>query len=299
MSYQYWVIRFVPNVARGEFTNIGVVCGRDGGDWAVEFDLRSVRSHGNLAADLRELSGWVAWFKRTLDVRPGASNEERMMSSGRLEHLRSRQANSVQFSESSPIDVRSAGEGVELLFPHLVERVPVRRHHGLTRRRLRAEVRDVLTYELDIVAGRALFANPRAQIGKQRGAFDFLRFEAAEESVTNVWAFNIATLDVLEREIQSWNYLVSRLREDGASLTLDPRAGGSRVVTLTPDSPIDVVYDPPASERATRRTDIFDAALEAWERSDVTARTLEAFRGDMPVGKGAARRESRVPAHRR
>ena len=67
MSYQYWIIRFVPNIARGEFTNVGLVCGRDGGDWAVGFDPRYVRNHGNLSSDLRELTNWITWFRRTVE----------------------------------------------------------------------------------------------------------------------------------------------------------------------------------------------------------------------------------------
>jgi len=47
--------------------------------------------------------------------------------------------------------------------------------------------------------------------------------------------------------------------------------------------PIDVVYDPPTSQKETRRSDIFEAALEAWELSGVSARTLDNFLDDMAV----------------
>jgi hypothetical protein len=38
MLYNYWVVRYVPNVARGEFTNIGLVVGADGADWTTRFE---------------------------------------------------------------------------------------------------------------------------------------------------------------------------------------------------------------------------------------------------------------------
>lgn len=283
VSYQYWIIRFVPNVARGEFTNIGIVCGLDGADWAVEFDLKSVRSHGRLASDLRELSRWARWFSRTVDGTLNPSREQHELSSGWLEHLRYRQANSVQFSEPSLIDVPSASEGVQLLFPHLVERLHIQRPRGLTRRKLRADVRDALSFGLNLAIGRDLFLSPKIEIGKQRGSFDFLAFDESGERVTNVWAFNIATLDVLEREIQSWNYLVDRLRKDGASLSFGSRSSSTSTVRLASDSPIDVVYDPPMSGKEAERFAVFEAALEAWGLSDVSARTLDSFLEDMAV----------------
>lgn len=273
MSYQYWIIRFVPDVARGEFSNIGIVCGRDGGDWAVEFDLRSVRSHGGLKSDLRELSGWTSWFRRAV-IGGSGSTEAREASSGWVEHLRTRQANSVQFSDPAAVSARSAAEGVDLLFSRLVERAATRRSQGITRRSLRAEVRDVLVDELDLVPGKNLFSGPAFQVGKQRGEFDLLRFEGSTEALTNVWAFNVATLDVLERDIQSWNFLVGRFRDDGATV----RLGTETVVELRSDSPIEVVYDPPAPGMESRRADIYEAALEAWTLSGVTPWTWEEFR---------------------
>jgi hypothetical protein len=141
--YQYWIIRFVPDVARGEFANIGIVCGRDDGDWAVEFDTKSIRSRGHFSTDLRELSVWVSWFVRAVTGEDAGSGPP-SVSSGWLEHLRSRQANSVQFAEPSPVEATTAREAVGILFPLLVARPPLRSHsQGLTRRRLRAQVRDL------------------------------------------------------------------------------------------------------------------------------------------------------------
>lgn len=279
MEYQYWIIRFVPNVARGEFTNIGIVCGKDDGDWAVGFDTRFVKNHGGLSSDLNELSSWERWFRRTVDSHTNTplTSSHQGVSSGWIQHLRSRQANSVQFSEPAPIQVGSAREGVDLLFPHLVERTGARRARSLNRRSLRADLRDVLVHELDFQLGRNLFVLPRATIGKQRGAFDVARREDAAQRLTNVWAFNVRTLEPLEREIQSWNFLVSRLRHDGAELQLND----SRTIAVASDVPVEVVYDPPntLSNAADRqwRTDIFEAALEAWSLNHVSVSTLDEF----------------------
>ncbi|QOD10769.1 DUF3037 domain-containing protein [Rathayibacter toxicus] len=273
MTYRYWIIRFVPNVARGEFTNIGLVCGRDGGDWAVRFDPRFVRNRGNLSSDLRELSGWIGWFRRAIEAHGAVGFGEQPVGSGWIENLRARQANSVQFSDPAPIVGETAQAGIDLLFPHLVERESVRHRRSVTRRTLRADIRDTLLYEGDLTEDIDLFVQPKARIGKQRGSFDLLRTDNETNALTNVWAFNVSSLDVLEREIQSWNYLVTRFRNDGAELWL----GSSRTVTLPADAPIDVVYDPPTSDRDDWRTDIFGAAQEAWRLNGVAPYTTQEF----------------------
>ncbi|MEB0286783.1 hypothetical protein QN345_00175 [Cryobacterium sp. 10I1] len=131
-----------------------------------------------------------------------------------------------------------------------------------------------MVHEMGFRLGHDLFVQPQAIIGKQRGSFDVVRTQRLVERVTNVWAFNVATLEPLEREIQSWNFLVSRLRQDGASL----RIAGNRELALAPDTPVEVIYDPLRSQSDRQwRTDIFEAAIEAWEINHVTFRTLDEF----------------------
>jgi len=163
---------------------------------------------------------------------------------------------------------------VDLLFPHLVERESTRRRRGLTRQSLRADVRDTLLFEGGLTLDHDLFVQPTVRIGKQRGSFDLMRSDSQANALTNVWGFNVASLDVLDREIQSWNYLVSRLRSDGADLQLS----NSRTASLSADTPIDVVYDPPTSDREPQwRSEIFDAAQEAWQLNNITPRSLDQF----------------------
>ena len=279
MGYQYWTIRFVPDIARGEFTNIGIVCGQDGADWAVRFDTRYVRNHGTFGSDLTELAPWIADFQRTIDghARPPLADGTVRVTSAWINHVRSRQANSVQLSTPASIDVSSAADGVALLYPHLVQRSTAKRRSTITRRNLRAEVRDTLETELEFSLGINLFMKPLATIGKQRGIFDIARFAAGEDFLTNVWAFDILDVALLEREIQSWNFLVGMLRQDGASLHLDNSSSRSFDSTTV----IEVVYhasEPVSADR--KRLDVLDAAMEAWNRNQVIVRTLDEYRAE-------------------
>lgn len=276
MSYQYWVIRYVPNLARGEFINIGILCGSDGGDWAVRFDTRAIQNRGSLDADLRELGPWMSWFTRRVERHNSVNFAGEAVSSGWVAHLRGRQANSVQLSDPNPIDVASAEEGVDLLFPHLVERATLRRPRAVSRTTMRAELRETLQVECSLIVGRDLFVQPKAVIGKQRSTFDFLRRDRADVLV-NVWAFNIADVEGLESQVQASNYFITRLRNDGAEMQL----GAERRVAVSAAIPVRVVYDPPTSSRdAQRRNDVFEAAREAWQLNRVAVHSLKEFRDE-------------------
>lgn len=268
MLYNYWVVRYVPNIARGEFTNIGLVVGSDAADWATRFETRNVPNPGMLRSDLRELSSWVHWFKARVAAYSATTFEESSVSRAWLDHLRARQANSVQFSEPLPIEAESAEQGLSLLFPHLIEREhPRRTRAGVTRKGMRTAIRDLYQYELDYLPGRTLFLQPRMTVGRQRGTFDLARTEPSGPILTNTWTFNAVTLDHLERDIQSWNYLVSRFRSDGGDATLD-----ATEKHLEGHEPIEAVYVKPTVEtNSSWRAEIFEAALEAWRLADVQA----------------------------
>ncbi|HEY5222886.1 MAG TPA: DUF3037 domain-containing protein [Microbacteriaceae bacterium] len=272
MTYQYWVIRYVPNLARGEFLNIGIVCGHDGGDWASRFELNSSTVHGLTARDLNETRAWVSWFQRTIDAHLAVMMDDdgSPINSGWIEHLRQRQASSIQFSVPAPIEATSAQAAVDLLYPHIVERPITRRSRSITRKAIRGELRDNLIYQADYVLGQNLFVQPTVRVGRQRFVFDIARTDrTANTRLTQAWAFNVATLDMLERDIQSWNYLVTRLRQDGG------RIAGTQ---LASDLPIEVAFDQPATGTNVEwRADIFAAAQEAWELNEVVAKPFTEF----------------------
>lgn len=275
LAYRYWLVRYVPNVARGEFVNIGILCGRDAGDWAVRFDTRSVHNRGQLGSDLHELKPWISWFERRIAEHASPDLTRSCVSEGWIAHLRERQANAIQFSEATPIEIDSAQMGVELLFPHLVERDLARRHTGMTRQKLRSEVRDTLRGDFALVEGTDFFVNPKAHIGKQRGTLDFLRRHTVSDSLLNVWAFNVAKVSVLEQQVQASNYFLMRMRNEGAVVELSP----GRSSAVNSDAPMSVIIDPPVVEDERQyRLDVFEAALEAWELCDVTVVSLENFR---------------------
>lgn len=275
MSYRYWTVRFVPDPARGEFTNVGVIAGDDDADWAVTLDPRFVRNHGDFSSDLRELAPWRRALTRTVgDHANGGLDPTASMSSAVLEHMRRRQSNVIQLAAPMPVIAPTAARAVELLYPVLVEREGSSRRSALSRRGLRSNVRRMLEDRDDFVVGQDLFIEPRFTVGRQRGDFDLARTEKKALVLTNVWAFNVRTLPALERDLQSWSYLVGRLRDEGARLELPDAAPHA----IRSDATIEVIYDAPnLRPDDPQRTDIFEAAKEAWARDGLASTSWDDY----------------------
>jgi hypothetical protein len=70
---------------------------------------------------------------------------------------------------------------------------------------------------------------------------------------------------MLERELQSWNFIVSRLRDEGASISQ-----GGRSLAAAGDVAVAVAFQEP-TRREARVDDVFEAALEAWAGLGVSA----------------------------
>lgn len=264
-AFTYWVIHYVPDVVRRESQNIGVICGSDKGDWSVAFDWRYLQ---RTPADVRE---WANWFSQQVAQRDQLVQDHEFTRAW-VEGIRQRQANSIQVSEPMPVTADSSRDAATLLFRHLVEREHKSRERRVTRRGLRSDVRHVYNSVTSLVEGRDYFDRPEIRLGQLRADFDFVELVEARPTVRNVWAFDMAGLDDLERNIQAWNYEITRLRDDGAMLLLD--RGQQR--RLPQDSVVTAIIDPPRHE-SQRRIDVYSAALESWEREQVDVLTVGQF----------------------
>lgn len=122
MNYQYWVIQYIPDLVRGEYSNIGVVCGHDGHDWSVRLDRRFAKSRA-AAVDAVDLAGWMNWFERRIQRHDQFESAEReVVTASWIAQLRTRQASSIQISPATPIEAQSSEEAITLLYSLLVDR---------------------------------------------------------------------------------------------------------------------------------------------------------------------------------
>lgn len=272
MDYQYWIIRYVPNLAREEFVNVGIVCGNDNADWCVRFDLhdgdRRVK-HG-----LAGLQSWSRWFERRLaGLRPGGLLDE-VSPSAWLEQQRIRQQSAVRLSPPRSIVAESADEAIELLFPLMVERESTRRQPSLTRSEMRRQIVDTLVNEANYEPRVTLFERPKVHVGEQSGHFDVARWLHGQGVLTTTWTFNLQNLDQTEAALRSSHWLTHCVRDGGAIVRLSQKESRS----IDSDSIFEAVYDPPRSGRGDKaRMSVFATARDGWERNGVVALELEEF----------------------
>ena len=268
MGYQYWLIRYVPDTIRGEFVNVGVLVGEDGGDWAIR-RVRSFRRANRLGGDAAQAEAWLSEFEQRIadhHLPPlysldGRENES--VSSGWVRSRQDRLNNSIQISSPRPVEASSASEGVELLFALLVTESTVS-PRSYSRQRLVSDLRGHYLGDADSRVRQSLRTRPRAVVGRQQGTFDFAVAESRVNQLTQVWSFDIKDLDRLDQEVRSWNYLVSLIREEGGEVPSDNLLLES--LAIEPSVPVRVVYQVPSGNRAR---DHFYAAKEGWDRLDI------------------------------
>ena len=181
-----------------------------------------------------------------------------------LELLSHRFNNVLQVSTATPVIAHSATEGADFLFPLLVA-TPAPIARSRTRARLVHDLGQLYERTASLETGGSLLRAPRAHVGRQRGRFDFAVVDDSVDQLSHAFAFDVRDTDSLERELQSWNFIVSRLRNDGGVITQ-----GGRSLDAAGDVAVAVAFQEP-TRREPRVADVFEAALEAWSGLGVRA----------------------------
>lgn len=268
-EYISWILRYVPNTARGEFINIGVLVGSHGSDWAIRHVSNFSRASrlGGDAAFMRPLL-------RELMRRVALSNEEpdgsetdlfnvgspRPLTFWTVEELSARLNNSLQISDPTPAFGSSASEVADILYGHLVSetvRASVPRARTLMRNTFRNAVMNAWHHDAEI----PLAVGPVIEIGHLHQDFDFAILDGEVEQMTQVISLNRQDRALVRKDIAAWNYAVTRLRRDGAVLR-------SQDLDVPSDTPIIIIHDQPTNEE---QHDILKFAREGWRDLDVEA----------------------------
>lgn len=268
--YLYWLVRYVPDVARGEQVNVAVIAGRDGGDWAIQ-TAPNLRRASRLGGDAGALRPWLDSIQRSVHdyehppLALFASGDAPTVGRAWLEMLSHRFNNVLQVSGAAPVEAFSAQEAVSFLYPALVA-APTSATRSVTRHRIVQDLSDLYVRTGNLQVGESLFRRPRARLGRQRGRFDFAVVDDHVDQLSQAFAFDVRDVDTLEQELQSWNFIVSRLRNDGGVVIAD-----GNELSAAPDVPISVAFQEPHYGSSARTLDVFEAAHEAWQRMGVRA----------------------------
>lgn len=271
MIHRYWTIRFVPDPVRDESVNLGVVVGSaDDSDWAIRHVHNPARASHLGGEPERALA-----FIRTLAhrVEDSTSSGELLattepMSRSFIEHLRAHQHNSVQLTDARTVVAESAEAALDLIYPLMVEE-PERRQRSGGRQRITRLMADEFTRRFET---RDVPIRKRVSVrsGAATGNIDFILGDDRAVQIAQAWSFTVRSVDLLQQQVQSWNWLLSRLRADGATVAAAHRAP----VRIARDVPVLVVHDQPLSEPQEH---VWEAAREAWGLLDVDIQTTGTF----------------------
>lgn len=263
MNHRYWTIRYVPDPVRDERVNIGIIVGSvDDKDWSIRHVENTARANrlggesGRAVAYVRALADRVASallpneLLRTVEP----------MTTSFVERLRVHQQNSVQLSEARTVIAESADAAMDLIYPLMVEEAEPRlRSAG--RQRIARLMNEEFHRRFES-AGVPMRTKVPARSESATGSFDFVLGAGGSMQLAQAWSFTVQSTDDLQQQFQAWNWLVSRVREEGAVLG----RGNGDVLRIARDTPLLVVHDQPQTDQQKHT---LEAAQESWSVLDI------------------------------
>ncbi|WP_284990193.1 DUF3037 domain-containing protein [Arthrobacter sp. efr-133-TYG-120] len=271
MFYKYWIVRYVPNVVRGEFVNIGLLVGSDDAEWAFR-EVASLRRANRLGGDpsiarywLRELERMVAASATVQEHDehssglwvPSDSGEEQL-SEGTMLRLSGRLNNAVQLSQAHTVVADSAQGGLEMLFDHLVSD-PVPSHRTQFRTRITRTIEESFIRQLRGNQSASVQRRPLVHVGRSSRTADIALADNQVEQITKAWSFNLADPEKTQTEIEAWAYFMNSIQDRGGVLT----AAGGAQLTVPSGVQFRVIYEEPTTPQ---REENLSAAAEIWSQ---------------------------------
>lgn len=266
MAYEYWVVRYLPRPASGEFVNVGVIAGT-GNDWAIRA-VSNLNRASRLGGHLGETR---AFFSRVGQVLPPAPHEGDLFGSGHrgdvrgeIEDLRARMCNVVQLSAPRPIIASSAQQAAEFAFGVMVQEQST---EGKKRAGTAARNRVIAKVRRDSMLSEHLRTAQELVIGQQRTKVHFAIEDGDIRQLNHVWDFSVKDTEHLVEKVRSWSFIVGQVRAGQGAVLRDQR--GSHSVLHVPRSvDVNCLYTPPTSDGASEQLEV---ARDAWSSIGVRA----------------------------
>lgn len=260
MLYQYWLVRYVPDVARIDSASAGVITvGRDRGDAAFRFVESSLQlpAIGHSRTDFMRIA---RLFEQNL--RFFIENEG--FSLGNSRDLRSfiereRRQNHGIFQIDSPGQIASinAAEAADALFDRLVFRQEsVQRQQRVTV--LKQQTKNV--YEGYDFLRKNMVQNPILEVPHADERMDLAIVAQEVFEISSAFSFQGKASKGLRDRVRSWTYSMEKLRKSGGELLVDKRARhGSKV---NKEVSIAAIVDLPINQRQQK---IFYDSTSDWK----------------------------------
>ena len=266
MSYHYSLLQFVPDPARGEFVNLGILVGDDE---AQDWELRLIQNFRRAnAIDDKGALGIALGFAATLENHiavaveqlPGMANVT-PISLEWVAQLSDEMQNVVQLSPPTPVVAESAETALDMLFGELVVDPASQQFRFPTKKRAQASTRQA--YRDHAIPRTAVTEKAPISAGPYDGIFDFAVANGRVVQLVQCWSFQLPNQIELAEQVKAWAWVVHELRQQDGLLRLDER----ELVVPRDEIEIATVYIPPEEGQ---NAPAFDEALAAFEEIQVT-----------------------------
>ena len=266
MRFEYSVIRYVPDVGRGEFVNAAViVVGQGGAAMRAALSPKRVGHLRDGKAHVRTAGKYLSAVGKQIDEmasNPSLSDPEW------LHELVVRNRQLVQLTEPTPIVGDDADSLADILAAELLTPIE-HRHRGITRTRARAalgeELRSLRDELEELDEDVTLFESVDVVAGDdQTIRMDFAIRNGEVRQLSHAFAFASKTDQVrrqVNRDVKAWAWVVDNLRESGGQLKLK---NGQRL-ELNSGLDIGVYVVPPESGS----DEMFEQSLHTFDQLEI------------------------------
>ncbi len=242
MRYVYSVLRFVPDPARGERVNLGLLVGSDDAD---EWLLRLIASNSKRARSIDDAHVLPrVWdilddLGRTVDDYADGDLTVRL-SEQWLAELARNSLGVVQFTDPTPVVAESVPHVMDMLWPEFIVE-PERRADARTNKHpVLAALRRAFK-QRGLRLGHEYAERAVVKGRRHHGAFDFVVANGEAKQLAQGFTLGAANADELYEKVKAWAWTVQDLREsDGGEVKI-----GERLVKVAPNVPVAAVYAPP------------------------------------------------------
>lgn len=224
MSIQYSIIRFVPDSARGESVNVGLVAVDTlAKHMSVHLQIPERRMRAFAAQSLVRLTAeylndWKAMVEG-YDLSQASSEVGEWL---RTQYETSN--NLVQFSPPTPTAFRSLGEALSRLESLLLTAEDAKHiERGLRRSHALAELRRAY-YGAGLKRGQDFVERPTIGTRHHREVMDFAVRKGKAVQIAQSWSFQQRNVVALSESIRSWAWTIRDIRERGGFGEVDGRS---------------------------------------------------------------------------
>lgn len=263
--YDFSLLRFVPNPARAEFINVGVIAGDDeAGDWDLRIlsnlkRAKAIDSAGLLPAALA--------FIAELDERlPNDDVDGPTLDRAELCELAAQMNNVLQITPPMRVIASDAAEALDVVCRDMLLDPATSQSHRYRNARTAVGAAS-RAYREAHLPDEAVKRGVAVAAGRTKGTFDFAVHNGHAVQLAKCYSFELPDQASLAHDVMAWAWLAHEVRERGAVV----RIRDGEQVEAPANLSIACIYVPP---REGEETSAFEQASEAFQEIGVVAAAI-------------------------